>query len=102
MCKSQENVQIGCTGYVHIAAVWMMENNGYVYSLLNWVLWMLWCYETEFRSLMAWGKKLHRDTYTPQHFYNRISVYMFYFLQTYSLLTFYKLVIGFKPKNNNI
>ncbi len=21
----QENVQIGCTGYVHIAAVWMME-----------------------------------------------------------------------------
>ncbi len=25
----QENVQIGCTGYVHIAAVWMMENNGY-------------------------------------------------------------------------
>ncbi len=31
----QENVQIGCTGYVHIAAVWMMENNGCVYSLLN-------------------------------------------------------------------
>ncbi len=31
----QENVQIGCTGYVHITAVWMMENNGYVYSLLN-------------------------------------------------------------------
>ncbi len=31
----QENVQIGCTGYVHIAAVWMMENNGYVYSLLK-------------------------------------------------------------------
>ncbi len=26
----QENVQIGCTGYVHIAAVWMMENNGCV------------------------------------------------------------------------
>ncbi len=47
----QENVQIGCTGYVHIAAVWMMENNGCVYSLLNWVLWMLRCYETEFRSL---------------------------------------------------
>ncbi len=23
----QENVQIGCTGYVHIAAVWMMENH---------------------------------------------------------------------------
>ncbi len=31
----QENVQIGCTGYVHIAAVWMMEDNGCVYSLLN-------------------------------------------------------------------
>ncbi len=31
----QENVQIGCTGYVNIAAVWMMENNGCVYSLLN-------------------------------------------------------------------
>ncbi len=31
----QENVQPGCTGYVHIAAVWMMENNGCVYSLLN-------------------------------------------------------------------
>ncbi len=30
-----ENVQIGCTGYVHIAAVWMMENIGCVYSLLN-------------------------------------------------------------------
>ncbi len=29
----QENVQIGCTGYVNIAAVWMMANN--VYSLLN-------------------------------------------------------------------
>ncbi len=29
------DVQIGCTGYVHIAAVWMMENNGHVYSLLN-------------------------------------------------------------------
>ncbi len=43
----QENVQIGCTGYVHIAAIRIMENNGYVYSLLNWVLWMLWCYETE-------------------------------------------------------
>ncbi len=24
------DVQIGCTRYVHIAAVWMMENNGYV------------------------------------------------------------------------
>ncbi len=31
----QENVQMGCTGYVNIAAVWMMENNGCVYSLLN-------------------------------------------------------------------
>ncbi len=31
----QENVQIGCTGYVNIAAVWMMENNGCVYSLLS-------------------------------------------------------------------
>ncbi len=31
----QENVQIGCTGYVNIAAVRMMENNGCVYSLLN-------------------------------------------------------------------
>ncbi len=31
----QENVQIGCTGYVNIAAVWMVENNGCVYSLLN-------------------------------------------------------------------
>ncbi len=28
-------VQIGCTGYVHRAAMWMMENNGCVYSLLN-------------------------------------------------------------------
>ncbi len=27
-CAVQENVQIGCTGYVHIAAVWMMGNNG--------------------------------------------------------------------------
>ncbi len=26
----QENVQIGCTGNVHIAAVWMMGNNGCV------------------------------------------------------------------------
>ncbi len=26
MCKS--NVQIGCTGYVHIAAMRMMENDG--------------------------------------------------------------------------
>ncbi len=50
-CAVQENVQIGCTGDVHKAAVWMMGNNGCDYSLLNWVLWMLWCYETEFRSL---------------------------------------------------
>ncbi len=50
----QENVQIGCTGYVHIAAVWMMENNGCVYSLLNWVLWMLWCYDAMRLSLGAW------------------------------------------------
>ncbi len=28
----QENVQIGCTGYVNIAGVWMMENNGCVYN----------------------------------------------------------------------
>ncbi len=60
-CAVQENVQIGCTGDVHKAAVWMMGNNGCDYSLLNWVLWMLWCYETEFRSLMAWGKKLLRS-----------------------------------------
>ncbi len=60
-CAVQENVQIGCTGNVHIAAVWMMGNNGCDYSLLNWVLWMLCCYETEFRSLMAWGKKLLRS-----------------------------------------
>ncbi len=46
-CAVQENVQIGCTGDVHKAAVWMMGNNGCDYSLLNWVLWMLWCYETE-------------------------------------------------------
>ncbi len=32
------NVQTGCTGYVHIAAMRMMENNGCVYSLLNGVL----------------------------------------------------------------
>ncbi len=57
-CAVQENVQIGCTGDVHIAAVWMMGNNGCDYSLLNGVLWMLCCYETEFRSLMAWGTKL--------------------------------------------
>ncbi len=30
MCAVQENVQIGCTGNVHIAAVWMMGNNGCV------------------------------------------------------------------------
>ncbi len=28
-CAVQENVQIGCTGDVHKAAVWMMGNNGY-------------------------------------------------------------------------
>ncbi len=44
-CAVQENVQIGCTGDVHKAAVWMMGNNGCDYSLLYWVLWMLWCYE---------------------------------------------------------
>ncbi len=27
-CAVQENVQIGCTGNVHKAAVWMMGNNG--------------------------------------------------------------------------
>ncbi len=44
-CAVHENVQIGCTGDVHIAAVWMMGNNGCDYSLLNWVLWMLCFYE---------------------------------------------------------
>ncbi len=34
-CAVQENVQIGCTGDVHRAAVWMMGNNGCDYSLLN-------------------------------------------------------------------
>ncbi len=29
-CAVQENVQIGCTGNVHIAAVWMMGNNGWL------------------------------------------------------------------------
>ncbi len=33
--EKNTNVQIGCTGYVHIAAVWIMENNGCVYSLIN-------------------------------------------------------------------
>ncbi len=34
MCK--RNVQTGCTGYVHIAAMRMMENDGcFFYSLLN-------------------------------------------------------------------
>ncbi len=55
MCK--RDVQIGCTGYVHIAAVWMMENNGCVYSLIKLspvdVMMLCRCYETEFRSLMA-------------------------------------------------
>ncbi len=31
----QEECANRCTGYVHIAAMWMMENNGCVYSLLN-------------------------------------------------------------------
>ncbi len=69
----QENVQIGCTGYVHIAAVWMMENNGCVYSLLNWVLWMLWCYETEFmfmcktRHEHAANEKTHKPRVHTRH-----------------------------------
>ncbi len=32
---SKRNVQTSCTGYVHIAAMRMMENNGCFYSLLN-------------------------------------------------------------------
>ncbi len=45
----QENVQIGCTGDVHKAAVWMMGNNGCVtvYKLSPVGVMM---YETEFRS----------------------------------------------------
>ncbi len=43
------NVQTGCTGYVHIAAMRKMENDG-CYSLLNE---SYRCYETEFRSLEA-------------------------------------------------
>ncbi len=34
-CAVQENLQIGCTGDVHKAAVWMMGNNSCDYSLLN-------------------------------------------------------------------
>ncbi len=36
-CAVHENVQIGCTGNVHIAAVWMMGNNGCDYSLLQFI-----------------------------------------------------------------
>ncbi len=40
----QENVQIGCTGYVHIAAVWMMENNTHLHTHLVVfdVVWACW------------------------------------------------------------
>ncbi len=34
-CAVQENVQIGCTGDVHKAAVWIMGNNGCDYSFLH-------------------------------------------------------------------
>ncbi len=34
-CAVQENVQIGCTGNVHIAAVWMMGNNGCDYRFIK-------------------------------------------------------------------
>ncbi len=35
-CAVQENVQIGCTGNVHIAAVWMMGNNECVTVYSYW------------------------------------------------------------------
>ncbi len=57
-CAVQENVQIGCTWDVHKAAVWMMGNNGCDYSLLNWVLWMLWVQSTSVKAITVyctWG-----------------------------------------------
>ncbi len=56
MCK--RNVQTGCTGYVHIAAMRMMENDGCFFFVFFLLLIKLSpvdvrCYETEFRSLMA-------------------------------------------------
>ncbi len=55
MCK--RNVQAGCNGYVHIAAIRMMENGGWF--TVYWIE-SCKCYLTKFkfRSLMAWGKKL--------------------------------------------
>ncbi len=52
---------MGCTGDVHIAAVWMMGNSG---CITVYYIESCGCYddyETEFRSLMAWGKKLLRS-----------------------------------------
>ncbi len=56
-CAVHENVQIGCTGDVHIAAVWMIGNNGcdYVIKLSPGM------YAVMRLSLGAWwpgGKKL--------------------------------------------
>ncbi len=54
MCK--RDVQTGCTGYIHVAAIRMMG----IVNVLQLVMSLVNVYETEFvlRSLMAWGKKL--------------------------------------------
>ncbi len=36
-CAVQENVQIGCTGNVHIAAVWMMGEIGEIMGEITFV-----------------------------------------------------------------
>ncbi len=55
MCK--KNVQTGCTVYIHIAEIWMVEDK---LIFTDYSIESCWCYETEFdfRSIMAWGKKL--------------------------------------------
>ncbi len=54
--RDEGDVQTGCTGYVHIAAIRMIENM----NVLQLIMSLVDDYETEFvlRSLMAWGKKL--------------------------------------------
>ncbi len=56
--RDERDLQTGCTGYVHIAAIRMMRI--WMCFVFCFFLCLVNVYETEFvlRSLMAWGKKL--------------------------------------------
>ncbi len=74
-CAVQENVQIGCTGNVHIAAVWMMGNNGAAKTCCqdgDGRLRPLWASKMLFRNLWVTSQTLRPCFYTSMYMMHHI------------------------------